>query len=1034
MFVEGFRFGELKMATRMSRESGKTNLVKRVSMSLVWLFPAFVLLIIGSIYFTGASEISRDLFRRQLAQKYRVSLDQVERISLRAPGGWDLPLSTLAQSPPHSHQLPADFAVAETGVAMVFAQVADGEIPGTDRSFQTTLILVNDSNQDTTGVIKFYGDNGSPLIFTIKDVASGEFPFTLKKGEVKRFTTSGKGETRVGWARIESNQPITGTCSFGIRDSKGIVLTDAGVGASTLGPEFTIFVDTLGSGNTGVATVNPDGNQSLQLLFELRDATGKVVSSRQETLPPRGHLARYVNELFSGTPGINEFEGSLVIRSSGSSSAASSRVSGKAQVAAAQAGRFAGITLRADGDQLTSLPMVEPPPEGANWSKLALPQVADGVAGGLSIVTSTILINNTAQKATGVVDFFKSDGTPMEVKIGGKTGSSFAFSVDPRGVKRLVTGRAGNLVVGWGRVSMDQPISATALFTTFDAAGRLVTEVGVNSPALRTDFNLIADTTDVFNTGIALAYPLEEGEAQINLSLFDSEGRAKLTTQVKVKALGHTALFLTELFPEVEGIEEFQGLLKASSSQLVAPLSLRSAGQKLTSVPTLTPQHGFAPTSIVQFAQNLAGTAPMVHWTLHQNQSDLALERLKLSLPGLGVAPHDLPVGSPIMFGYFARDSNSRVFQFLVTAIKDRRVDFDFILTRSDGNFRQGTGSLEETASGDLVVELIPLGKEANTYVGDTSDLEFFLLPGLITAPDSPSTTTVTSEFTSVPLEAGKDVRVDRRTTHSASFVSASQTKANLHRMSPFLTETGKTVSLEGTNFGNSPKVIFTGKDGVPVTTDAIESDGETLKVMVPGGAGDGTVQVDNGAGPGNPHQLKILFGPTFDIDSPEPGGGLKIAFSQPVQQFVLTRYQIDLYRVDADLSQLAAGATVGTGRSNSTQFDLIVASSETGRAVLNVVQSGQTEPKALLTLERVVEDVTLVRFTYAPVDPQNEPILLQTPLLHQLDITAVPFVFPPAGQIVTALAHLTSTPTGVGGSVSALQVEQSDAFVSPQP
>ena len=355
------------------------------------------------------------------------------------------------------------------------------------------------------------------------------------------------------------------------------------------------------------------------------------------SLPPLGHIGRFLNELFPEVDGINEYEGSVHIRSTNQQ-------------------EFAGITLRVTGNQLTSLPLVAPPPEGADWDQLAFPRVGDGLLEGLRIATSTILFNTTTETVVGAVEFFNSDGTPMEVNVGqasaartfGDTPTSrLDFSIEPKGVRRLRTAGSGEIKVGWALVSMDQPISGTALFTLFDESGEVATEVGVNSARLRRNFNLLADTADVFNTGIAITNPVkseDEGDeptATVRIELRNGSRRILGRTEVEIGPLQHTALFLTELFPEIEGIDELQGLVWVSSSEFVTALSLRSASEKLTSVPVFTPKNGFAPNSTLEFAQNLAGTAPPVRLLLHQNSRDLALRRVVISAPQERVACQD---------------------------------------------------------------------------------------------------------------------------------------------------------------------------------------------------------------------------------------------------------------------------------------------------------------------------------------------------------------------------------------------------------
>ena len=105
---------------------------------------------------------------------------------------------------------------------------------------------------------------------------------------------------------------------------------------------------------------------------------------------------------------------------------------------------FAGITLRSTGDQLTSLPMAPPPPEGSDITNLAFPHVGDGIFGSIQIKTSAILLNNTSQAASATIDFFNSDSSPMQVTIGQETATGFNVNLNPKGVERLSTSGQGN--------------------------------------------------------------------------------------------------------------------------------------------------------------------------------------------------------------------------------------------------------------------------------------------------------------------------------------------------------------------------------------------------------------------------------------------------------------------------------------------------------------------------------------------------------------------------------------------------------------
>ena len=755
------------------------------------------------------------------------------------------------------------------------------------------------------------------------------------------------------------------------------------------------------------------------------------------SLPPLGHIGRFLDELFPAVEGIDEYEGSVHIRSTDQQ-------------------EFAGITLRVTGDQLTSLPMVAPPPEGADWDQLSFPHVGDGVQGGLRIATSTILFNTTAETVTGAVEFFNSDGTAMDLSLaeasasrtaGETPASRFEFTIEPKGVERLSTAGEGEIKVGSALVNMDQPISGTALFTLFDQSGRVATEVGVNSARLRRNFTLIADTTDVFNTGIAITNPIKSEEspaartatvqtATVRIDLRDGLRRLLGTTEVEVGSLEHTALFLTELFPEVEGVEELQGLLRISSSDPVAALSLRAASEKLTSVPIFTPKHGFAPNLTLEFAQDLAGTAPSVRWLLHQNNSDLSLQRVVISAPLLGLNTDAIVPGTPMMFGYLARTSNSRVFQFIPRDTEDEnRIEFDLVTVRSTGTFIQASGSMEGSPSSGLVIDLLFAEKAPNTFTGNSSDLNFFLPPDLINLPDSPQSRLITAEYTSVSTTTKREQRILRRTAQEVTTVAPHPENANLESVSPLFLQSGSLLTLRGSNLGDTPTVRFPVENGVSERVAFVDHDG-LMKAFVPPRVVTGDVQLDSGSGFGNLYRATTLFSPTFTLQqlTEEEGGGIGFRFVQAGEQFLLTGFTVNLYNLELDLTSLEAETTVGSGEMTqgaSSEFQLIVNSSDADQAVLNLVEDGDSEPTAQLIVQPFSDFNEGFRFTYVPAELEEEPILMEPfrRLEWVLNFTDLPIESGPVGAVVGAVATMLSSPTGADGAASVLSVEESSAF-----
>ena len=966
------------------------------------------------------------------------------------------------ESPPHQHDLPPSYSVVETGVSLVFAQMGDGPIAGTDQRLQTTIELLEDDFFDSeaavTGTIEFYDDNGNPLELTLNGATGSTFPFQLSEAELARFTTAGTGEIKTGWVHVHSDQPISGSLSFGIRDSQGNVLTDVGVPASILGGEFTIFADSIGSSRTGVAAANPSEDQAVDLVFTLNRSDGTQVAVEERTLVPRGHLAIFLDELFSTVQGIDEFEGSVVIRSGGAAQLSS--------VAAQTAPgfSFAAVTLRSTGSLLTSLPALLPPPADSQQTKLVIPHVGDGVFGGLRVVTSVILFNNTPNPASGTVEFFKSDTSPLQVTIDGETNSFFSFALNSRGVLRLETSGTGD-GVGWAQVTMDQPLGGSGIFQlletgaasavaeTLTPAGALLAEVGGAATPLFKRFRLIVSSLDPFNTGLAVAMPRispsdELGvEVNLNLSLRDREGNFAAFGSIKLPRGGHKSLFLTEIFnptdfPDLD-IQEFDGSLSFSSGEWMAPLALRSAGAMLTSTPTLrTRLNQFRPVSTLDVAQNLAGSSPAIRWLLHQNDNDFALEEVRISAPDLGLNTDGLGEGSRLAFGYLALGTNTRTLEVLVRELGS--VEFDTVITRSDGIFVQAQGRMEGTPDGGLTVELTLLGKEPFTEVADDGDLEFFSPSGLIQAPASPGPVTITTDFTSVSTDPNGGASIVRRTTQEIEFVEPDAQKANLEAIAPQFPQPGRSLQLGGTNLGDTPMVLFPMAGGETVSVPAGRDEEDVLIVGVPAGMVDGAIRVDNGQGPGNPHRAKLLFSPRSQLGlieteeealQPQTPSDppLFFRFEQDPAQFVLESFSVELYDVDISLAGLPVDSLVGSGVMtqgfDQEAFDLKVIEAEADRAVLVAVSpldptqlSGQT-----MTVQKVRdgEGATLgLVFAYLPDTPAVEPEMLEPPDTFELkfDFSEFPIQLPSSGAEVLAAVSMRSGTTN--GADSGLQVE----------
>ena len=703
----------------------------------------------------------------------------------------------------------------------------------------------------------------------IDGVTASSFPFQLNRGNMQRFVTSGAGDLKSGWARIRSQQPVVVNSTFGAIREDGTVISDVGVAESELGTEFTIFADTIGSNDTGVALTNPHDDDAVDIEMTLRDPAGVLVAQEMLHLEPRGHTALFVHQFFPDVPSIREFEGTVVFESVAGAAAGDGAVMSQQPAGEAPPVTFAGLTLRISGPVFTSVPMVPPPAADADFTKLAFPQAADGELEGLSVSTTPVLFNNTDQPASGVIEFFKGDGTPNLVRVNGEATSSIPFDITPQGVFRIDTDGVGEIAVGWARVTMDQPLAGVVIFTIKDAAGSIVAAAGVNSAPLRQSFQLIADTTQLFNTALAIVNPLEEvgvaGEipATIRLNLKDVFGNfVGPEKTIELFSRQHQALFVTEIFPEVD-FEEFEGRLEvtvfAETGQFMAALSLRSAVEKLTSLPVFGEKHAFQPSVTASLAANLRGTAPSLRWDVHQSRDDLTIREVEASIRGLRLKTENLGVASELASGY--QDRPETLVMLLASEIEEDLIQYDMVFV-TDQLEVHGHGTIEDVEEG-VRLHLRNLDSADGLLVSQDTDTALFFAAGLLEISPEAEGVEIETAIRSVAQTPNGNVSVLRRTMQTIMLEDPDPLRANVGGLStPLLTAT-EVISIEGTNFGPQPRVLFPSRGGsLEVAVDPVEVEDGKLKVIVPPEVWAGPVRVDNGNGAGNGYLTDIFFAP----------------------------------------------------------------------------------------------------------------------------------------------------------------------------
>jgi hypothetical protein len=174
--------------------------------------------------------------------------------------------------------------------------------------WQTTLTLVNYSQQAVTCVTNFYSDIGSPLSISFSQGSVSTRTDTLQPGQSIHDQTTGSPPAVVqGWAQTTCTGPLQASVLYRLYQA-GVPVGEASVNAETAPTtEFATFAQTA----TGVAYANPSTTQSANITLTVYNATGTKLGSQIVTLGPLAHGAANLGPLL----GITNFTGFVEITS-----------------------------------------------------------------------------------------------------------------------------------------------------------------------------------------------------------------------------------------------------------------------------------------------------------------------------------------------------------------------------------------------------------------------------------------------------------------------------------------------------------------------------------------------------------------------------------------------------------------------------------------------------------------------------------------------------------------------------------------------
>jgi hypothetical protein len=218
----------------------------------------------------------------------------------------------------------------------VLPQVAFGG-PVNDLNMKTVLYFTTDATAGVTGTAEIFDDAGNPLNASADGAApSSAIPFTVASNRVTRLVLSGDDTLRSGWIRITLPEEVNLVTSAVFQTFSGATLaSEASVLESAPVRKGLVYVKVQPGTNVGVAFANSDSAASTVSL-DAFDQQGILVARHDIVLPPNGHRARFVTELFPELAALTEFTGSMAVHSSTT---------------------FSAVALRLTGDKVATLPI-----------------------------------------------------------------------------------------------------------------------------------------------------------------------------------------------------------------------------------------------------------------------------------------------------------------------------------------------------------------------------------------------------------------------------------------------------------------------------------------------------------------------------------------------------------------------------------------------------------------------------------------------------------------------------------------------------
>ena len=198
---------------------------------------------------------------------------------------------------------------------------------------------------------------------------------------------------------------------------------------------------------------------------------------------------------------------------------------------------------------------------------MAMAQFAEGPD-----VTSHVTATNfTDREVTARLELYDDQGNVLESGLTGPGGPDRTVELQSYQTARWSPGAgklsgASETIVGWALLFSDQPLLGHILFT--GPAGF----AGVLGRGPGASFLIPVERSQNQNSGIAVANA-SRFLSTVMIRLRDANGPEIADTEIELEPFGHRALFLDQLFPDLD-LPSFIGSLEGSADQLTAAMAI----------------------------------------------------------------------------------------------------------------------------------------------------------------------------------------------------------------------------------------------------------------------------------------------------------------------------------------------------------------------------------------------------------------------------------------------------------------------------